>query len=54
MSKEKPPADRLGDFAEEREKIIKEYSCGNYLKTSADLAMEEEGRKKDNKDIDSK
>lgn len=54
MGKEKPPAGRLGDFAKEREKIIDEYSQGDYLKTSADLAVEEEERKKEHRDNDCK
>lgn len=34
------PAMRIGDFEEERQKIIEEYKKGNYLKTIADYAME--------------
>jgi hypothetical protein len=33
---------RTGDFEEERQKIVADYAKGSYLKTSADLAMEEE------------
>jgi len=54
MDSEKAPVSRLGDFAKSREKIIEEYSTGNYLKTSADLAMEEEARIKEKKDNDDK
>jgi hypothetical protein len=54
MDKEKAPVSRLGDFAKSREKIIDEYSSGNYLKTSADFAMEEEARKKEQKCDDDK
>jgi len=50
MDNEKSPVSRLGNFAKSREKIIEEYSSGNYLKTSADLAMEEEACRKEQKD----
>jgi len=33
---------RTGDFEDERLRIVDEYASGSYLKTSADLAMEEE------------
>ncbi len=37
---------RTGDFEEERLRIVVEYASGSYLKTSADLAMEEEQAQK--------
>lgn len=41
------PASRLGDFEEERQKIVEEYARGSYLRTSADEAMSSEKKKGD-------
>lgn len=52
MKKQDMPACRLGDFQEERRKIVEEYARGNYIRTSADEAMDAEreksGKKGDN------
>jgi len=45
MKDEKKPCCRLGDMEEERKRIVDEYARGNYLKTIADIAMEEERKK---------
>ncbi len=50
MNDHEKPAMRIGDFEEERQKIIEEYKKGPYLKTIADYAMEKkEGKKKKEK-----
>ena len=45
MKNEEKPCCRLGDTEEERKRIVDEYARGNYLKTIADIAMEEERKK---------
>jgi hypothetical protein len=45
MKNEEKPCCRLGDMEEERKRIVDEYARGNYLKTIADIAMEEERKK---------
>jgi hypothetical protein len=37
---------RLGDFEEERRKIVSEYAKGNYIKTSADEMFPGESKAK--------
>ncbi|HPZ09290.1 MAG TPA: hypothetical protein PL110_14370 [Candidatus Eremiobacteraeota bacterium] len=49
MDKDKKAYCRLGDFEEERKKIVEEYAKGNYYKTSADIAMEKEKKEKKKK-----
>lgn len=54
MGKNMKPISRLGNFEELRKKIVEEYAAGNYIKTSADLAMEEEQKRKQAKEIQEK